>query len=76
MIEQIVTNNINSEKKRKKKTKEMKTMKEYYDLYVKCDVLLLADVFEKPIDNSLKNYGLCPSHYLRAPGSSWDAFLK
>ena len=31
---------MNSEKKTKKKTKEMKTMKEYYDLYVKCDVLL------------------------------------
>ena len=27
-------------------------------------------------NNSLKNYGLCPSHYLRAPGLSWDAMLK
>ena len=42
----------------------MKTMKYYHDLYLICDVLLLADVYEKFRNNSLKNYGLCPSHYL------------
>ena len=26
---------------------EMKTTKDYHDLYLKCDVLLLADVFKK-----------------------------
>ena len=26
--------------------------------------------------NSLKNYKLCPSHYLSATGLSWDAMLK
>ena len=26
---------------------KMKTMKDYHDLYLKCDVLFLADVFEK-----------------------------
>ena len=35
---------------------EMKTMKDYYDLYLKHDVLLSADVFEKFRNNSLKNY--------------------
>ena len=49
---------------------EMKTMKGYDDLYLKCQVLLLADVFEKFRNNSLKNYGLCPSHCLSAPGLS------
>ena len=55
---------------------EMKAMKNYPDLYLECDVLSLAYVFEKLISNSLKNYGLCPSHYLSAPGSSWDEMLK
>ena len=46
---------------------EMKTMKNYHDLDLKCDVLLLADVFQKFRNNSLKNCGLCRSHYLNAP---------
>ena len=55
---------------------EMKTMKDYHDLYLKCDVLLLADVFEKFKNNGLKNYALCPSHYLSAPGISWDTMFN
>ena len=31
---------------------------------------------KKVRNNRLKNYGLCPSHYLSKPGSSWDAMLK
>ena len=37
---------------------------------LKFDVLLLDDMFEKFRNNSLKNYGLCPSYYLSAPGLS------
>ena len=51
-------------------------MKDYHDLYLKCDVLLLADILGKSRNNSLKNYGLRPSHYLSAPGLSWDAMVK
>ena len=54
----------------------MKTRKDYHDLYLKCDALLLADVFEKFRNNSLKNYRLCPSHYLSALALSWDAMLN
>ena len=35
---------------------QMKTMKDCHDLYLKCDILLLADLFEKIRKNSLKNY--------------------
>ena len=55
---------------------ETKTMKDDHDLYLKCDALLLADVFEKFRNNSLKNYGLCPSHYLSSPTLSWDTMLN
>ena len=55
---------------------EMKTIKDYHNLYLKCDVLLLPDVFEKFRNNSLKNYGLCPSHYLSTPALNRDAMLN
>ena len=51
-------------------------MKDYQDLYLKCDVSLFVDVFEKFRNNSLKNCGLCPSHYLSAPALTLDAMLK
>ena len=54
----------------------MKTMKDYHNLYLKWDVLLLADFFEKFRSNCLENYGSRPSHYLSAPALSWDAMLN
>ena len=51
-------------------------MKDYQDLYLKCIVLFLADVFENVRNNSLKNCRLFPSHYLSLPGLSWAAMLK
>ena len=54
----------------------MKTMRDYNDFYVKYDVLMLADVFEKFRNNSFKNYRLCPSHYQSALALSWDAILE
>ena len=54
----------------------MKTFGEYHDLYLKCDVLLLCDVFETFIDSCLKYYGLDPCHYFSSPGLVWDAVLK
>ena len=38
--------------------------------------MLLDNVFEKLRNDSLKNRGLCLSHYLSAPGLSSDAMLK
>ena len=51
-------------------------MGDYHDHYLKKDVLLLADLFEKFISSCLKHYELDPSHYFSSPGLSWDAMLK
>ena len=57
-------------------TFKMKTMRDYHDLYLKSDVLLLSDVFENFRDVCLDNYRLDPIFYYTAPGLAWDACLK
>ena len=54
----------------------LKTMGEYHDLYLKSDILLLADVFENFRRTCLEYYKLDPCHYFTSPGLSWDAMLK
>ena len=54
----------------------MKAIQDYHDFCYECDVLLLADVFEKFRNNCIKNYRLCPSYYLSPPALSWDAMLN
>jgi Rho termination factor, N-terminal domain/Recombination endonuclease VII len=49
---------------------------QYHDLYLKTDVLLLADVFENFRSLSLDVYALDPCHYFTLPGLSWDSALK
>ena len=53
-----------------------KTIRDYHDLYLKSDVMLLADVFENFRKTCLKHYKLDPAHYYTAPGLAWDACLK
>jgi hypothetical protein len=57
-------------------TFNMKTMRDYHDLYLKTDVLLLADVMENFRKVCRTNYGLDPLWYYTAPGLAWDATLK
>ena len=52
------------------------TMRDYHDLYLKSDVYLLADVFEKFRQDTQALYGLEAVHYYSMPGLSWDAALK
>ena len=52
------------------------TLKDYHDLYLMSDVLLLTDVFETFRDVCLINYDLDPAWYYTAPGLTWDAALK
>ena len=54
----------------------IKNLGEYHDLYLKTDVLLLCDVFEKFINICIEYYELDPCHYFSIPGLAWDAMLK
>ncbi|XP_058986227.1 uncharacterized protein LOC131806273 [Musca domestica] len=51
------------------------TMQDYMDLYLKADVLLLADVFENFRSLCMRIHELDPCQYLTAPSLSWDAML-
>ena len=57
-------------------TFKIKTLGMYHDHYLKTDVLLLCDVFEKFINACLNHYGLDPCHYFSALGLVWDTMLK
>ena len=58
------------------KTFQVKDMGEYHDIYLKCDVLHLADVFEHFRNQTLTNFQVDPSHYISTPQLAWDAMLK
>ena len=54
----------------------IKNMGEYHDLYLKSDVVLLADVFENFREAFQANYRLDLCHYVTSPGLAWDAMLR
>ena len=49
---------------------------DYHDVYLRTDVLILADVFEKFRQVCMKVYKLDPVHFFSAPNLSWDAMLN
>jgi hypothetical protein len=53
-----------------------KNLKDYTELYMKTDVLLLADVFENFRNTGMSTHKLDPAHYYTLPGYTWDAMLK
>ena len=56
----------------------MKNLGEYHDLYLKTDVLILADVFEtfRTVCHHKNSDGLDPVHHYTALGLSWSSMLK
>ena len=53
----------------------MSTMKDYHDLHLQTDILLLADCFENFRRKCLDFYKLDPAHFYTTPGLSWNAAL-
>ena len=52
------------------------TIADHHDIYLKMDVLLLADFFEKFRKTCLEFYSLDPIHYYTTPGLAWDVALR
>ncbi|XP_046806281.1 uncharacterized protein LOC124419759 [Lucilia cuprina] len=57
-------------------TFKCKTLQDYLVMYLKSNVILLADVFENFRGVCKSSYSLDPCHYYTAEELSWDAMLK
>ena len=49
---------------------------DYHDLYLRTDVVLLANVFEAFRDTCLRHYTLDPAHFYTSSGLAWHTCLK
>ncbi|CAG8813447.1 24551_t:CDS:2, partial [Cetraspora pellucida] len=58
------------------KTFGCKTLEKYHNLYLKIDVLSLADIWTQFQMTCMQYYELDPSHYVSAPALAWNAMLK
>ena len=57
------------------KEMNIKNKGDYHDLYLKTDVLLLADIFENFRKFAMDVYKLEPCHFYTLPGFAWDCLL-
>ena len=54
----------------------VRNLGEYSDIYLRTDVLLLADIFENFRKVAHSNFKLDPAHFYSSPGLSFSAMLK
>ena len=54
----------------------IRNLGEYHDLYLRTDLILLANVFEAFRDTCLEHYSLNPVHFYTSPGLAWKGCLK
>ena len=63
-------------KKKVCKDFEKENLREYHNLHVQDDTLLLADTFNNFQSIYFEKYELDSAHFLFAPGLAWQAALK
>ena len=49
---------------------------DYHDLYLRTNVILLANMFEAFRDTCLEHHKLDPAHFYTSPGLAWKACLR
>ena len=54
----------------------IESMKDYHNLYILFNVLLLVDIFEHSWNICMNHYRFDPAWYFSEPGLAWDAALK
>ena len=54
----------------------IRNLADYHDLYLRTDVVLLANVCEAFRDTCLRHFSLDPAHFYTSPGLAWKACLK
>ena len=54
----------------------IRSAKDYHDLYLCCDVMQLADVFNRSMDLLWDSHHIHLTKYLGMPSASWAAFLR
>ena len=54
----------------------IRNLGDYHDLYLRADVVLLANMYEAFRDTCLEHYKLDPEHFYTSPGLAWKACLK
>ncbi len=53
-----------------------KTFRDYRDIYLDSDVLLLADIFQEFRTQTMTNIGIDPLHYISLPSMAFDGAIK
>ena len=55
---------------------EIQHLGDYHDLYLRTDVVLVANGYEAFRDTCLRHYSLDPAHFYTTPRLAWKACLK
>ena len=54
----------------------IRNLGDYHNLYLRTNVVLLANVYEAFRDTCLNHYSLDPAHFYTSPGLAWNACLN